>query len=90
MFNYISQIYHARHTHGPNTWTTTMENFSSYTIFHALTTTSIVQKFTPSIASCLASEIVVNSEKKYNMSVSGAIYLWLFWIQDELIKKFLF
>ena len=48
---------------------------------------SIVHKFTPSITSDLASEIILcDSESKYNMSESGAIYLSLLQDNDELIN----
>ena len=50
--------------HGPNTWTTTMGNFS-LTFTFPLKIASIVQNFTPSITSRLILEIIpCNSEKK--------------------------
>jgi len=63
-----------RPLHGPNTWTSTMENFS----YFWLKISSIVQKFTHSIASCLALEIIVNSEKTYPI---------LIWLQAYLSYK---
>ena len=51
------------------------------------TITSIVHKLTPCIACDLGSEIILcNSERKYNTSESGAIYLSLLQNNDELIK----
>ena len=48
---------------------------------------SIVHKFTPSIISNLASEIIlINSERKYNTSESGAIYLSVLQNNHELIN----
>ena len=62
-----------------------MGNFSFFPFTQNIIST--VHKFTPFISSDLASEIILrNSEKKYNASESGAIYLSLLQDNNKLIN----
>ena len=89
---YVSHICHTPHTCGLETtpWTHSMDYH--YVKLQFLNTfpqdiASIVHKFTPSITSDLASEIILcDSESKYNSSESGAIHLSLLQNNDELIN----
>ena len=72
--------------HGPTPQTNTIEKFSFYTFFPE-NIASMFHKSSPSIASDLASEIILcNSGRKYTKSESGAIYLSLLQNNDELIN----
>ena len=90
--SYVSQICHTPHTCGPETtlWTHFMDHhYGELQFLHTFSQNiiSIVHKFTPFISFNLASEIILcNSERKYNTSESGAIYLSLLQNNDELIN----
>ena len=89
---YVSQISHIPNTCGLETtpWIHSMDHhYRELQYLHTFPQNiiRIVHKFTPSIASNLALEIIlINSERKYNTSESGTIYLSVLQNNHELIN----